>query len=119
MAFDSTSGSLTPYSFPQHPGEEELVSAETRNHAASLISQEAAAQIAITRAQRLLFSTGFFRVRELNISAKLGAEIHVPYWVGFRGSTERAKFTVMDAVRRRIEGAKVRQIIRNWLSAEG
>lgn len=119
LAVDSVTGMLSPYSFPKLPADEELVFAETRNLASTLLSEQHAREIAITKMQRLLFISGFFRVRELKISAELMCEVHVPYWIGFRGNTEQARFTVMDAVRRRIEGAKLRQIIRNWLISRG
>ena len=119
LAIDSVTGTLMPYSFEQCPGEHELLSTETRNHALQQISEDQASQIAVSRAQRQIFSRGFFRVRELKISAHALAEIHVPYWIGFRGRDKRAGFAVMDAVRRRIEGAKVRQIVQNWLISEG
>jgi hypothetical protein len=119
LAVDSVMGALMPYVFREPPSCADLVDVETRNHASSLLMEAAARQIATTRSQRMLFSSGFFRMPDLNISAELVSEIHIPYWVGFRGSGEGAKFTVMDAVRRRTEGAKVRQIVRNWLIADG
>ncbi len=107
-----------PYVFPQIPAEQDLVQVETRNHVFPLLTEEATRRIAITRSQRMLFSSGFFRVRDLNISAELACEFHIPYWIAFRGRGEQAKFSVMDAVRRRTEGAKVRQIVRQWLMSE-
>jgi hypothetical protein len=118
LAVDSSSGTLTPYSFSQPPAEGELISIETRNHAPASLPHQDAAEIAITKVQRLLFTTGFFRVRGLKILAEPVTEIHVPYWIGFRGSGERANFTVMDAVRRRVEGAKVRHMVQNWLTLQ-
>jgi hypothetical protein len=115
LAVDSASGTLTPYSFSQAPTETELLVIESRNHAPASLPQRDAAAIAVTKVQRLLFTTGFFRVRDLQISAEPVTEIHVPYWIGFRGRGERASFTVMDAVRRRVEGAKVRHMVQNWL----
>jgi hypothetical protein len=118
LAVDSANGTLMPYSFSQPPTESELLLLETRNHAPASLPQRDAADIAITKVQRLLFATGFFRVRGLKISAEPMTEIHVPYWIGFRGRGERANFTVVDAVRRRVEGAKVRHMIQNWLTLQ-
>ncbi len=118
LAVDSTSGTLTPYSFSQPPAEGELIFIETRNHPPASLPPQDAAEIAITKVQRLLFATGFFRVRDLQILAEPVTDIHVPYWIGFRGSGERANFTVMDAVRRRVEGAKVRHMVQNWLTLQ-
>ena len=77
-----------------------------------------ARKIVVTKVQRLLFSTGFFRVRNLQISAEpVAGEIYIPYWVGFRGRGVRARFVVMDAVRRKMEGAKVRHLLQAWLTS--
>ena len=43
-------------------------------------------------------------------------ELFIPYWLGFRGSGENASVTVLDAVRRRFEGAKVRRIVETWIT---
>jgi hypothetical protein len=57
-------------------------------------------------------------MRDLTISAEaVAGEIYVPYWVGFRGRGSQVHFVVMDAVRRQIEGAKVRQLLRAWLTS--
>jgi hypothetical protein len=47
----------------------------------------------------------------------VAGEIYVPYWVGFRGRGSRARLAVIDAVRRKPEGAKVRQLLRTWLTS--
>jgi hypothetical protein len=47
----------------------------------------------------------------------VAGEIYVPYWVGFRGRGVRARLAVIDAVRRKPEGAKVRQLLRAWLTS--
>jgi hypothetical protein len=77
-----------------------------------------AKKIVAGKVQRLLFTTGFFRIRNLTISVDpVAGEIYVPYWVGFRGRGLRARFSVMDAVRRKIEGAKVRHLLQAWLTS--
>jgi hypothetical protein len=43
-------------------------------------------------------------------------ELHIPYWIGFRGSDDRVRISVIDAVRRRPEGAKVRRLVEEWLA---
>jgi hypothetical protein len=66
----------------------------------------------------LLFTTGFFRLRNLQIAAEaVAGEIYVPYWVGFRGRGLRARLAVIDAVRRKPEGAQVRQLLQAWLTS--
>jgi hypothetical protein len=53
----------------------------------------------------------------LAISATpLEEELFVPYWLGFRGSDGNARVAVIDAVRRKFEGAKVRRLVEHWLN---
>ena len=118
LAVDSVTGTLMPYLFREVPSGADVIEIETRNHVSPALAVESARRVAETRSQRMLFASGFFRVRELKISSELAEEVHVPYWVGFRGRGNEARFSVMDAVRRRTEGAKVRQILRNWLISE-
>jgi len=99
-------------------GEREVFYLETRNCTGPLLGEEEAIKLVTGKVQRLLFSTGFFRVRDLHINAEpVAGEIYIPYWVGFRGRGPRARLTVIDAVRRKPEGAKVRQLLRTWLTS--
>jgi hypothetical protein len=43
-------------------------------------------------------------------------ELHVPYWLGFYGN-KVARCRAMDAVRRRIEGAKATALFESWIAA--
>ncbi len=57
-------------------------------------------------------------MRNLQINAEpVAGEIYIPYWVGFRGRGIRARLAVIDAVRRKPEGAKVRQLLQAWLTS--
>ncbi len=118
FGLDAVNGSLDLYHFDQFPSEREVVHLETPNHADPVLDEAEARKIVITKVQRLLFSAGFFRVRDLRISAEPAAgEIYVPYWVGFRGRGVGARFVVMDAVRRKMEGSKVRHLLQAWLTS--
>jgi hypothetical protein len=115
---DAVNGSLDIYNFEQLPDEREVRYVETRNCVEPLLGEAQAEKIVIGKVQRLLFSTGFFRIRDLQITAApVAGEIYVPYWVGFRGRGVRARMAVIDAVRRRPEGAKVRHLLRAWLTS--
>ncbi|HZQ68252.1 MAG TPA: hypothetical protein VFA68_07015 [Terriglobales bacterium] len=115
---DAINGSLDPYQFEDLPGTFDIVYLETRNCAKPMLDEAGAKALLISKVRRLLFSTGFFRMSNLQITAEVvPGEIHIPYWVGFRGRGPRAQFTVMDAMRRTIEGAKVRHLLRDWLTS--
>jgi len=118
FGLDAVNGSLDPYHFEQLPDQGEVIYLETRNCSEPLLDEAEAKKIVAAKVQRLLFSTGFFRVRNLRISAEpVAGEIYIPYWVGFRGRGARARFAVMDAVRRKMEGAKVRHLLQAWLTS--
>jgi hypothetical protein len=118
FGLDAVNGSLDLYHFVQLPGEREVTYLETRNYSEPLLGEVEANQMVIAKVQRLLFTTGFFRLRNLQITAEaVAGEIYVPYWVGFRGRGLRARLAVIDAVRRKPEGAKVRQLLQAWLTS--
>ncbi len=118
FGLDAVNGSLDLYRFEQLPDEREVVYLESRNCSEPLLDLAEAKKIVAAKVQRLIFSSGFFRTRNLRISAELvPGEIYIPYWVGFRGRGPRARFVVMDAVRRKMEGAKVRHLLQAWLTA--
>jgi len=42
--------------------------------------------------------------------------IFIPYWVGFYGDEHNLNLTVLNAVRRTVEGSKARRLVKSWLS---
>jgi hypothetical protein len=83
-----------------------------------MLSEEQASEILVAKVQRILYLRGFFRLRNLRVSAHaVPGDFHIPYWVGFRGHGSRARVVVLDALRRRAEGAKVKGLLRDWLNA--
>jgi hypothetical protein len=115
---DAVNGSLDPYLLDGLPSAREVICLETRNSLDPLLDSEQARELVVSKVQRLLFSTGFLKLRGLEIHAEaIPGEICVPYWVGFHGRGKSARFTVIDAVRRRREGARVRHLLRNWLTS--
>ena len=118
LGLDAVNGSLDLYHFEQLPGPGEVICLETRNCVPALLDDARARELVVAKVRRVLFSSGFFRVRDLRISAeRVPGEIHIPYWVGFHGRGMRARFAVIDAVREQVEGAKVRHLLRNWLTS--
>jgi len=117
LGLDSVSGSLDPYYFEHLPTRAEIEELETRNLVTANLDPAQARKIVATKVQRVLFTRGFFRIRNLNISINPAPqEIHIPYWVGFRGRGTSASFEVIDAVRRQPEGARVRRMLQDWLT---
>lgn len=117
LGLDSVTGSLDPYYFENLPSRDQIEELETRNRVDANLDPVRARQIVTTKIQRILFTRGFFRIRNLTISINPAPqEIHIPYWVGFRGHGTSANFEVIDAVRRQPEGARVRRMLEEWLT---
>ena len=123
LALDAVRGVLDLYQFPAADAEQEFLWLETRNVlpvvADESQSEEQLKHRLIEKLRRMIYTRGFFRVRDLKIEAvPIPGEICVPYWVCFRGSSDHVHLAVLDAVRRRPEGAKVRRLIEEWLRSE-
>ena len=116
VAIDALCGCFDLYSFQSVPTGQ-LVQVRTRNRPEANLSEQHARDLVIDRLRRLEFRRGFFRIRELRISAEpIRIGLHIPYWIAFFGSSDRVQLTVLDAVRCRIEGAKVRHYLCDWLT---
>lgn len=118
FALDAVRGSLDLFEFPQIPGDDELITLETRNHLAPRLKPEAAEEQLKLKVLRVLFQQGFFKMRAAKVEiTPLSFQVHLPYWLAFYGLNGAAKCRVMDAVRRRIEGAKASSFFEEWLAA--
>ena len=117
-ALDAVEGTLDLFEFPQFPAEHELVTLKTRNLLPCRMAAEQMKEKLIDKVRRLLFSRGFVRLRDLQMEATaIAGDLYLPYWVCFRGSERAAKLEIMDAMRRRSEGGKVRGLVRDWLQS--
>lgn len=118
FAADAVTGTLDLYEFDRVPAEAELVGVETANCPSAQLDEARSLELLESKIQRAVFQAGFFRVRNLHVRARrVPVDLHVPYWLGFFGSGERARLRVMDAVRRRMEGAKARALFEDWLAS--
>lgn len=114
VAMDTVSGLLDLYAFDSQPAE--VVSIETRNRPESRLSDSECERLVLDKFRRMVFNQGFFRLRNFKLEALcIEEELHIPYWIGFRGNGPYLRISVLDAVRRRMEGAKVRQLVESWL----
>lgn len=120
FAADAVNGTLDLYEFDRVPSEAELVGVETANCPSPQLAEQRSIELLESKIQRAVFQAGFFRVRNLQVRARrLPVDLHVPYWLGFFGNGPRARLRVMDAVRRRMEGAKARALFEDWLASAG
>ncbi|MGH9791202.1 MAG: hypothetical protein ACRD5W_08340 [Candidatus Acidiferrales bacterium] len=117
FALDAFAGSLDLYEFQSPPEDAALVTVESPNALPVVLETEGAEALLCTKVERLLFQTGFFRIRGLRIeTGRTSLLVYVPYWLGFFGRGQAAALRVMDAVRRRREGAKAEAVFRDWLT---
>lgn len=117
FALDAVDGSLDMFEFPRIPEEGEFQAARDRNRLKPAISEEQGAGILRDKALRIIFQQGFFRLRDAHLEISfVPCELHLPYWLAFYGRNSSARCRVMDAVRRRIEGAKASAFFEHWLA---
>jgi hypothetical protein len=118
FALDAVDGSLDLFEFPRVPGDRELLTLDSRNRLAPALSEDRAAELLREKVLRIVFQQGFFKLREPRFEiTREHCEIYLPYWLGFYGGGAEARCRVLDAVRRRIEGAKASAFFEHWLAA--
>src|ERR1700681_4858448 len=118
FAMDAVDGSLDLFLFSPPARRKQLVTMDTRNRVEQSLSPGAADELLREKALRVIFQQGFFKVREASLNFCRKPDIvHLPYWLGFYAIGEMVRCRVMDAVRRRIEGAKASAFFEQWLAA--
>jgi hypothetical protein len=118
FAIDAVDGSLDLFEFPRIPVERELLEMDSRNRLKPTLTEERATKLLRDKVLRVIFQQGFFKLRDSRLEiTPVSCEFHLPYWLGFyeRGGAVRCR--VMDAVRRRMEGAKACAFFEQWLAA--
>lgn len=118
FGLDAIDGSLDLFEFSAPPGETEMVAVSTRNHPAPALSPARSDELLRDKVLRLIFQQGFFKVSKVKLETEqMPGEIYLPYWLGFYGTPEDLRCRVLDAVRRRIEGARASALFEQWLAA--
>lgn len=118
FAQDQVEGLLDLFEFPELPGGEEFVSIESTNCLPVGLGAERAEFLLKEKVLRLLFQSGFFKVRAPRVSVEtVGVSFGIPYWLGFYGEDGSLRCRVLDAVRRRMEGEKATVLFEQWLAA--
>ena len=120
LGVDALAGILDLYRFEEEHFSP-VVQTRTRNDLEPVLSSAAARDIAAARVRRMLYRrVGFFAIHHRRLDVRSIEDVlYVPYWVGFFGRGDRASLVAIDAVRRQIEGLKVRRLIETWLARPG
>jgi hypothetical protein len=122
FALDAVDGSLDPFEFPRVPGQGQLISLETRNLLPAGLDPTLAEQRLREKVLRLIFQQGFFKLRDTQLEIiREPLEFHVPYWLAVHGNSNPngsagVRCRVLDAVRRKFEGAKASAFFEHWLA---
>src|ERR1700737_2992184 len=118
FALDAVDGSLDLYEYPRVPNQAEMICVETRNRPEAWLAESRGRELLKEKILRLVFQRGFFRAGARKIVPELEpVELHLPYWLGFYSGGGGVRCRVVDAVRRRVEGAKARSFFETWLTA--
>jgi hypothetical protein len=118
FALDAVDGSLDLFEFPRLPGPQEFLSVETRNSLRPSLTEARAEELLRERVLRVIFQQGFFKLHERGLAViREPLELNLPYWLGLYGARGVVRCRVMDAVRRRVEGAKACAFFEQWLAA--
>jgi hypothetical protein len=118
IAADTVTGGLDPYQFLEAPAGEELMRIESSRCAPMLLSELGTLKSLKERMKREAFQKGFFKLDELKLNGELISAFYLPYWVGVYERNEWAGLEIIDAIRGRFEGAKLREIVTEWFSQQ-
>jgi hypothetical protein len=118
LAIDAATGRLDLYGFDAPLAGADRLLIETERVAPSGISEARALEILEERVKREVLMRGFFALKRLRIEGWHLEKLHIPYWVGIYGRDEQAGLEVVDAVRGRLEGAKLREVVTAWFHSE-
>ena len=117
VALDQIEGALDLIEFPAALGADDLLSIHTRNKICPALSDERAESLLQEKSLRLIFQQGFFRLSRPRLELDCALrQFHIPYWIGLYGKDGHLRCRALDAVRRRMEGAKAALLFERWLT---
>lgn len=117
FAMDDVDGSLDLFEFPRAPEPAALEDLRTRNHLRPSLEASRAESLLREKVLRILFQQGVFKIRDPQLTiCRQGEFFFIPYWLAFYQKDGTLRCRVMDAVRRRMEGAKAAAFFEHWLS---
>jgi hypothetical protein len=118
LALDRVEGALDLFEFPRPVEEAHLRNVAGRNCIQPVLTLGQAVEILREKVLRIAFQEGFFRTRQPRLEIRsLPEQFSIPYWLGFFGDDTSLRCRALDAVRRRMEGAKAAELFERWLAA--
>jgi hypothetical protein len=114
LALDLVTGQLAPYHFDEPLAEDAQLPIETERRAPVGIDEATALASLNDCVMRLAFLNGIFKIRRYRFAAEPIADFYLPYWIGVFERGGAVELEAIDAVRGRLEGAKIREIAVEW-----
>lgn len=115
LAIDAVTGNLDLYRFDSAPTDEDFLEVETPQFGPMRLSEDEAFMRLQEKVQRSVYQQGFFQIADLRITGKQIALYYFPYQAGFYQRSNQLKIEVVDLIRGRFEGAKVREMVESCL----
>ncbi len=119
LAIDAVTGRLDPYRFDDLPVDSQLMQIETARFAPAQLSEQEAINQLEEKMMRMSFMRGFFKLSRWRMNGRMVESFHLPYWMGVYERQGRARLEVIDALRGRFEGTKLREMIAEWFQTPG
>src|SRR5262249_36283976 len=114
IAADAVTGKLDLIQFDRLPEEGACMAVDTAMVAEERVNEEEAYRLVRESMIRSIFMKGFFKLGRVNVEIELAASAHILYWVGVYERDERAHLEIINALRGRFEGAKLREMVTEW-----
>jgi hypothetical protein len=114
IAADAVTGKLDLIQFDRLPEEWRRTTVDTAMVAEERVNEEEAYRQVRESMARSIFMKGFFRLSRVSVEIELAARLHIPYWVGVYERNDRAHLEIINALRGRFEGAKLREMVTEW-----
>ncbi len=117
IAADAVTGKLDLMWLDRPPEDGQRMTIDTAMIAKGRVSEEESRRLVRESMMRSLFMKGFFKVNRVNVEIEPIASSHVPYWIGVYERNDRAHLEIINALRGRFEGAKLREIVAEWFQS--
>ena len=114
IAADAVTGKLDLMQFDLPPEDVGRTTVETAMVAEERVNEEEAYRLVRESMTRSIFMKGFFKLGRKSVEIELATSLHVPYWVGVYERNDRARLEIINALRGRFEGAKLREMVAEW-----
>jgi len=119
IAADAGAGKLDLIQFDQLPEEGHCMAVDTAMFAEERVDEEGAYRLVRENMMRSIFMKGFFKLSRPNVEIELATSLHIPYWIGVYERSGRAHLEIINALRGRFEGAKLREMAAEWFQPPG